>query len=58
MDSIKKLRQISGLSQSEFAKKYHINIFTLQQWERERNKIPDHMLYALNRVIKEIDYKK
>lgn len=58
MESVKKLRQITGLSQSQFAQKYHINKYTLQEWEQNRVKTPEYATYLLDRVIKELDYKK
>ena len=55
--TIKKLRQITGLSQVKFAEKYHINQWTLKEWEQNRVKIPDSILYLLERLITEVDYK-
>ncbi len=54
---IKELRKKTGLSQSKFAEKYHINLWTLQEWERDRTKTPETILYLLERIIKEVDYK-
>lgn len=58
VDSVKELRQITGLSQSQFAKKYHINKYTLQEWEQNRVQTPEYARYLLSRVIKELDCKK
>ncbi len=58
MHNIKELRQITGLSQSRFAEKYHMSKYTLQEWEQGRVKTPRCVLYLLNRIIKELDYKK
>lgn len=51
MDSIKELRKKTGLSQSQFAKKYHISLKTLQHWECEERKPPEHVNYLLSMVI-------
>lgn len=56
--TIKELRQLTGLSQSKFANKYHLNVHTLQEWERGRFDAPEHVLYLLERIIKEVDYKE
>ena len=56
--TIKELRQITGLSQFKFAQKYHINLWTLQEWERGRSKTPESILYFLERLITEVDYKE
>jgi putative transcriptional regulator len=52
MIDILELRKLTGLSQGKFAKKYHINIKTLQSWEQGVNKVPEHYLYALNELLK------
>ena len=54
---IKELRKLTGLSQSKFAKQYHINLWTLQNWERGKGKPSDVVLYLLERIIREVDYK-
>lgn len=56
MKAIDELRQITGLSQSKFAEKYHLNKYTLQNWEHGRFPVPDAILYLLNRIITEVDY--
>lgn len=58
MVDIKELRRITGLSQSQFAEKYHIKLDTLQNWEQGRVKSPEYADYLLRRVITELDYKK
>ena len=55
--TIKELRKITGLSQSKYADKYHINLDTLQNWEQGRTKTPGMVLYLLERIIMEVDYK-
>lgn len=56
--SIKELRTVTGLSQSKFASKYHINLTNLHNWEQGVYKTPKTVLYLLERLITEVDYKK
>ena len=56
--TIKEIRALTGLSQSKFAEKYHIKIDTLQNWEQNRAKTPAYVLFLLERIVKEIDYKQ
>lgn len=48
--SIQEIRKSLGLSQSQFAKKFHLNVRTLQNWESGRP-IPEHILYMVKRII-------
>ena len=48
---IKELRKITGLSQSEFAKKFHIPVGTLAHWEQEIRTPPDYVIYMMTRII-------
>lgn len=54
--NIKEIRALTGLSQSKFAEMYHIPVRTLQSWEIERYAPPTHVLYMLERLVKE-DFK-
>ena len=54
---IKELRKLTGLSQSKFATKDHLNLYTLQQWERGRFDPPEAIQHLLGRIIQELDYK-
>ena len=56
--TIKELRLLTGLSQSKFADKYHLNKYSLQEWEQGRNKTPESILHLLTRIITEIDCKE
>lgn len=56
--TIKELRSLTGLSQSKFAKKYDLNIWTLQEWEQGRTRTPECVLFLLERLIREVDYKE
>ncbi len=48
---IKELRRITGLSQAEFAKKFHIPVGTLAHWEQEIRKPPEYVVYMISRII-------
>ena len=52
MLSVAEIRKLTGLSQTKFAKKYHITLSTLLKWEQGTNRTPEHYLYALNELIK------
>jgi len=56
--TIKELRTITGLSQSKFALKYHINLTNLHNWEQGVYRTPETVLYLLERLITEVDYKE
>ena len=55
--TIKELRSKTGLSQHKFGEKYHISFKNIQNWEQGQRKCPDYVIYLLNRIITEIDYK-
>lgn len=55
---ITELRKFTGLSQSEFAKKYDISLSTLQHWEQGCRKPPEYVVRLLSRIIHEVDYKE
>ena len=58
MKTIKELRDITGLSQRQFAEKYHINYRNIQNWEQGSRKVPEYVSYMLFRLITETDYKQ
>lgn len=49
--TIKELRESTGLSQSKFAKKFHIPIGTLQHWEQGVRKPPEYVIYMIEVLI-------
>ena len=53
--TVKELRSITGLSQSQFSSKYHLTAQQLQTWEQGRRNTPDGILYMLNRLVR-IDF--
>ena len=57
MMTVRELRDITGLSQQKFADKYHLNVYTLREWVGKRQRTPECVLYILERIIKEVDYK-
>lgn len=60
--TIKEIRELSGLSRTEFSQKYEIPLNTLKKWENEgnstnnRRNCPDYVKKLLLRAVKE-DYK-
>lgn len=52
-NEIKLLREKTGLSQSEFATKYHISLKTVQNWEQGFRKPPEYAVYLLSQVIEQ-----
>lgn len=60
--TIKEIRQILGLTQEEFAKKYEIPVSTIKGWESSATssryrECPPYVLKLLERVINE-DYRR
>ena len=49
--TILELRQKTGLSQSQFAKRFHLNVRTVQTWEQGVRKTPDYVIWLIARVI-------
>ncbi len=59
--TIKVMRKSTGLTQKDFAARYHIPVQTLKQWESDPEsssyrKPPEYILYMLGRLV-EIDYE-
>ncbi len=49
--TIKELRTQTGLSQSQFAKKFHLNVRTLQTWEQNTRPTPEYVIFLINSVL-------
>ena len=49
--TILELRQKTELSQSQFAKRFHLNVRTVQTWEQGTRKTPDYVIWLIARVI-------
>ena len=49
--TILELRQKTGLSQSQFAKRFHLNVRTVQTWEQGTRKTHDYVIWLITRVI-------
>lgn len=45
------LRKQTGLSQSQFASKFHIQLKTLQSWEQGWRNTPESILYMIQRIL-------
>lgn len=50
--TFKEIRQMSGLSLTEFSKAFNIPYRTLQHWEKETRKCPDYVLELIVFKIK------
>lgn len=48
---VREIRQKSGLSQSEFAKKFNISKSTLANWEQGLRKPPDYIPLMIEKII-------
>lgn len=49
--SILELRKQTGLSQSQFAKRFHLSIRAVQSWEQGKRNTPDHVLYMIQKIL-------
>ena len=49
--TIQELRKETGLSQSQFAKKFDIPVGTLQHWEQGVRQPPDYLVSLMVRVL-------
>ncbi len=52
---IRELREKTGLTQKEFAKKYELQLGQVRSWEQGWRNTPKSILYMLNRLVK-IDF--
>ncbi len=51
--TIKELRELLGVSQAEFSRRYGIPKRTIENWESGINKPPEYVLSLLERIVKE-----
>lgn len=49
--TILELRKQTSLSQSQFAKEFHIQLKTLQSWEQGWRNTPECILYMIQRIL-------
>lgn len=49
---IKELRQLTGLSQTQFAKKFHIPANTVRGWEQEKRSPPEYVPEMIEEIIR------
>ena len=47
---IKELRQLTGLTQKQFAEHFKIPLRTVQEWEQERRTPPEYVVKLIERV--------
>ena len=50
--TILELRQKTGLSQGQFAERFHLNVRTVQTWEQGTRKTPDYVIWLIAREMK------
>lgn len=50
--TIREMREAIGLSQSDFAAKFHIKVDTLRMWEYNINKPTSYTTYMIERILK------
>lgn len=55
--TVKEIRNLSGLNQTAFSKKYDIPLRTLSHWEKGDREAPPWALALLERVVRE-DFNK
>lgn len=51
--SVKRLREMTGLSAQKFGDKYKIPLRTIQNWEYGINPTPEYVLLLLERAVRE-----
>ena len=49
--SIREIRQDTGLTQAEFAEKFHIPKRSIENWESGKRKCPEYVNYLLQQLI-------
>ena len=50
--TVKDIRILTGMTQVEFAKQYHIPKRTIEDWERGATKPPAYVVELLERVVR------
>ncbi len=48
---IRDLREKTGLSRKDFAKRFHLSVRTLQNWEQGVSTPPPYIPYMINEII-------
>lgn len=51
MATVKQLREITNMSQRDFAKRFSIPVRTLQEWEQGRSNPPVYVIEMLREII-------
>lgn len=49
--TIKEIREQTGLSQSQFAKKFHLTTRAVQSWEQGQRNTPEYVLYMIQKIL-------
>lgn len=50
-NEIKELREVSGMRQSDFARKFEIPLKSLQNWEAGRTSPPPYVLFMIKSIL-------
>lgn len=50
--TIRQMREATGLSQSDFAAKFHIKVDTLRMWEYNINKPTSYTTYMIEHILR------
>ena len=50
--NLKKLRNLTGLSQSDFSEKFCIKVDTYRMWEQGVNPVPKYVYYMITLILK------
>lgn len=56
--TIKELRILTGLSQSNFADKFKIKVDTYRMWEQGVNPTPTYVLFMISQILQYEGYLK
>lgn len=49
--TIYEIRKKTKLSQSQFARKFHLTTRVVQSWEQGQRNTPEHILYMIQRIL-------
>lgn len=49
--SIFELRSRTGLSQSKFAARFHLNVRSVRAWEQNTRPCPEHVSWMIERIL-------
>lgn len=50
--TVKEMRALTGLSQSNFAEKFHIKVDTYRMWEQGVNPVPVYVSFMIETILR------